>query len=32
LLKQIEQKDRRLVGMAAPPDGLFFVGARFNAM
>jgi tRNA pseudouridine38-40 synthase len=32
LLKQIEQKDRRLVGSAAPPDGLFFVGARFNVM
>jgi tRNA pseudouridine38-40 synthase len=32
LLKQIEQKDRSLVGMASPPDGLFFVGARFSAM
>lgn len=28
LLKQVLQKDKRVVGLAAPPDGLIFVGAR----
>lgn len=32
LLNQIQQQDRRLIGNAAPPNGLLFVGARFNAM
>jgi hypothetical protein len=32
LLKQIKMEDRKLIGSAAPPGGLLFVGARFNAL
>jgi hypothetical protein len=32
LLDHIQKKGRQLVGKVAPPDGLIFAGAQFDAL